>query len=28
VNKWWNIVSWKNVEERFAKAKELKWKPY
>lgn len=28
VDKWWNIVSWKNVEERFAKAKELKWKPY
>lgn len=28
VDKWWNIVSWKNVEERFTKAKELKWKPY
>ncbi|MCQ6273828.1 superoxide dismutase [Bacillus sp. V3B] len=28
VDRWWNIVSWKDVEERFAKAKELKWKPY
>lgn len=28
VEKWWNIVSWKNVEERFTKAKELKWKPF
>jgi Fe-Mn family superoxide dismutase len=28
VDKWWNIVSWKNVEERFEKAKQLKWTPY
>ena len=28
VDKWWNIVNWKNVEERFAKARQLKWKPY
>ena len=28
VDKWWNIVNWKNVEERFTKARQLKWKPY
>lgn len=28
VDKWWNIVNWKDVEERFSKASELKWKPY
>ncbi|WP_394232829.1 superoxide dismutase [Niallia oryzisoli] len=28
VDKWWNIVSWTNVQERFSKAKLLKWKPY
>jgi len=28
VDKWWNIVNWKNVEERFAKASQLKWKAY
>ncbi|QED48483.1 superoxide dismutase [Cytobacillus dafuensis] len=28
VNNWWNLVNWKNVEERFQKASELKWKPY
>jgi superoxide dismutase, Fe-Mn family len=28
VDNWWNIVSWKNVEERFAKASQLKWKMY
>ena len=28
VDNWWNIVNWKNVEERFAKASQLKWKPY
>nr|WP_234978479.1 superoxide dismutase [Bacillus tuaregi] len=28
VDNWWNIVSWKNVEERFAKASQLKWKPF
>ncbi|WNS74089.1 superoxide dismutase [Bacillus sp. DTU_2020_1000418_1_SI_GHA_SEK_038] len=28
VNNWWNLVNWKNVEERFRIASELKWKPY
>ncbi|MBU8879175.1 superoxide dismutase [Bacillus sp. FJAT-29790] len=28
VNNFWNIVNWKDVEERFLKASELKWKPY
>ncbi|MFO1441759.1 superoxide dismutase [Bacillus sp. Bva_UNVM-123] len=28
VDKWWNIVNWHNVQERFMKASELKWKPY
>lgn len=28
VDNWWNLVNWKNVEERFLKAKQLKWKPF
>ncbi len=28
VNNWWNLVNWKDVEERFMKARQLKWKPY
>jgi len=28
VKNWWNIVNWKDVEQRFLKASELKWKPY
>jgi superoxide dismutase, Fe-Mn family len=28
VDNWWNIVNWKNVEERFGKASQLKWKPF
>ncbi|UAC47126.1 superoxide dismutase [Bacillus aquiflavi] len=28
VENWWNIVNWKDVESRFEKASELKWKPY
>ncbi|WP_066294097.1 superoxide dismutase [Bacillus sp. FJAT-29937] len=28
VNNWWNLVNWKNVEDRFRSASELKWKPY
>jgi len=28
VENWWNIVNWKDVENRFLKASELKWRPY
>lgn len=28
VEKWWNIVNWNNVQERFNKAFELQWRPY
>ncbi|MBY0122537.1 superoxide dismutase [Bacillus sp. S/N-304-OC-R1] len=28
VNNWWNIVNWKDVEERFRNASQLKWRPY
>lgn len=28
IRKWWDIVNWKDVEERFQKAKQLMWKPY
>jgi Fe-Mn family superoxide dismutase len=28
VDNWWNVVNWKDVEERFEKAKQLKWKAY
>ncbi|GKU81063.1 superoxide dismutase [Niallia sp. NCCP-28] len=28
VDNWWNIVNWKDVEQRFLKASELKWRPY
>lgn len=28
IEKWWNIVNWNDVQERFQKALELKWKPY
>lgn len=28
VNNWWNIVNWKNVEERFERASQLKWNPF
>ncbi|QVY60219.1 superoxide dismutase [Cytobacillus gottheilii] len=28
VDQWWNIVNWKDVEDRYLKASELKWKPY
>lgn len=28
VSNWWNIVDWKNVEERFQMASQLKWRLY
>lgn len=28
INNWWNIVNWKDVESRFNKASELKWRPF
>ncbi|MCA1030579.1 superoxide dismutase [Bacillus timonensis] len=28
VNKWWNVVNWKNVEDRFNKAVNIKWKSF
>nr|WP_230502813.1 superoxide dismutase [Sutcliffiella rhizosphaerae] len=27
INKWWNIVNWKDVEKRYQEASKLKWKP-
>jgi Fe-Mn family superoxide dismutase len=27
VSSWWNVVNWENVEDRFNKASQLKWKP-
>ena len=28
VQEWWNVVNWDDVEERFQKARTLKWTPY
>ncbi|EWG10787.1 superoxide dismutase [Cytobacillus firmus] len=28
IKNWWNIVNWKDVEYRYLKASELKWKPF
>lgn len=28
IENWWGIVNWNNVDERFEKAKQLKWKAY
>jgi Fe-Mn family superoxide dismutase len=28
INSWWNVVNWRNVEERFAQARKLRWKPF
>ncbi|WP_428908978.1 superoxide dismutase [Niallia sp. Krafla_26] len=28
VDNWWNLVNWKDVEERFLKARQIKWKPF
>ena len=28
IRDWWNVVNWPYVEERFAKASQLRWEPY
>ena len=28
IKNWWKVVNWKDVEQRFDKASQLKWKPY
>ncbi|OAT74713.1 superoxide dismutase [Parageobacillus thermoglucosidasius] len=28
INNWWNVVHWRDVEERFAQAQKLRWKPF
>lgn len=28
IDNWWNLINWKDVEDRFMKARQLKWKPY
>ncbi|PLR76363.1 superoxide dismutase [Bacillus sp. V3-13] len=28
VDNWWKIVNWRNAEDRFEKASQLKWRPY
>jgi superoxide dismutase, Fe-Mn family len=28
IGNWWKIVNWKDVEDRFAKASDLKWRPF
>ena len=28
VDNWWNLVNWRDVEERFLKARQVKWKPF
>ncbi|MCS0672299.1 superoxide dismutase [Cytobacillus firmus] len=28
VKNWWNVVNWNDVEDRYLKASELKWKPF
>nr|WP_078428561.1 superoxide dismutase [Alkalihalobacterium alkalinitrilicum] len=28
INNWWNVVNWPDVNQRFLKARELRWKPY
>ena len=28
VDNWWNLINWRDVEDRFVKARQLKWEPY
>jgi superoxide dismutase, Fe-Mn family len=28
INNWWNVVHWRDVEERFEQARKLRWKPF
>lgn len=28
ISSWWNVVHWRDVEERFAQAQKLRWKPF
>ncbi|WP_404450450.1 superoxide dismutase [Sutcliffiella horikoshii] len=28
IDKWWNLVNWKDVEKRYQEASKLKWKPH
>ncbi|QKY70709.1 superoxide dismutase [Lentibacillus sp. CBA3610] len=28
IDAWWNVVCWNSVNQRFAEAKQVKWKPY
>jgi superoxide dismutase, Fe-Mn family len=28
INNWWNVVNWKDVNERFKQARKLQWQPY
>jgi Fe-Mn family superoxide dismutase len=28
IDKWWNLVNWKDVEKRYQEASKLKWKPF
>ncbi|WP_209122509.1 superoxide dismutase [Alkalihalobacillus sp. BA299] len=28
IKNWWNVVNWPDVNDRFKKAKELRWRPY
>ncbi|WP_199425951.1 superoxide dismutase [Thermaerobacillus caldiproteolyticus] len=28
INNWWNVVHWRNVEQRFEQANKLRWRPF